>query len=68
VWHGAADAIDDVHPVVERVLRIEGEEFVFNGNSRTAGGGDRLKQLECAAEFIVKDGSGHVVASLGTAA
>jgi hypothetical protein len=29
-----AVAVDDVRPVVEQVARIEGEEFVFNGDSR----------------------------------
>ena len=41
--HDVAVAIDDVRPVMERVALIEGEEFVFDGNSRIACGGDRLR-------------------------
>jgi hypothetical protein len=46
------------------VLLIEGEEVFFYGNSRIAYGGDRIKQVRCAAEFVVKDGTGQVVAGV----
>src|SRR5215831_12078172 len=63
-----AIAIDDVRQVPERVARIEGEEFIFDGNSRIACGGDRRKQVECTTEFLVEDGTRHIVAGLRTAA
>jgi hypothetical protein len=51
VRHDAAVAIDDVRPVMERVLRIECEEFFFDRNRRIARRRDRLQQVERAAEF-----------------
>ena len=47
---------------------FEGEEFLSDGNRGLARGGDRLEQIERAAEFLVKDGAGQVVAALRTAA
>jgi hypothetical protein len=58
--HDVAVAIDEARPVVERVARIEGEEFFFDGNGRIACGGDRIKQVECTAEFVVKDGTSRL--------
>src|SRR5262249_40855086 len=52
-----AVAIDDVTPVTERVARIEGEEFVFDGDGRIACRGDSRKQVEGATEFRVKYGA-----------
>src|SRR5262249_59068094 len=62
-----AIAIDDVRQVPERVARIEGEEFIFDGNSRIACGGDRRKQVECTTEFLVEDGTRHIVTGFRTA-
>ena len=62
--HDLAIAIDDVRPVIERVALIEGEEFILDGDRRIACGGDRRKQVERAAEFLVEDGAGQVVAAL----
>ena len=63
--HGAEVAIDDVRLVIERVLPIEGEELLFDGNFGVVFSGDRREQIESAAEFFVKDGAGQVVAALG---
>src|SRR4051812_36249541 len=62
-----AVAIEDVGAVVERVLVVEGEEFVCDGDGGVGGRRDRPQQVEGAAEFAVEDGAGHVVAGLGSA-
>src|SRR5262249_16828138 len=59
--------IDYVRPVVEGVLVIESEELIFDGNVWISCAGDRREQLESAAEFLVKDRAGQVVAALRTA-
>src|SRR5208337_3893751 len=41
---------------------------IFDGNCWIAYGGDRRKQVESAAEFLVKDGSGQIVAARRAAA
>ena len=66
--HDVAAAIDEARSVVERVAGVKGEEFFFDGNSGIACGRDGIKQVECAAEFAVKDGAGQVVAARRTAA
>src|SRR5262249_50022052 len=65
--HDVAVMIDNMRSVTERMARIEGEEFVFDGNGRIVSRGNRLKQFECTGEFRVKDGTGHAVAALRTA-
>src|SRR5262249_52278730 len=65
--HGAAVAIEDMRPVLVRLARIEGEEFVRDGNRGIACGGDRLEQLEGAAKFLVEHGARQVVAALRAA-
>src|SRR5262245_12380664 len=65
--HDVKVAIDDVRSVVERVLVIEGEELILDGNVGIGCGGDRSEQVESAAELLVKDGAGQVVAALRTA-
>src|SRR5215831_20440989 len=66
--HGAAVAIEDVRPVLVRLARIEGKEFVCDGNRGIACRGDRLEQLEGAAKFLVEHGARQVVATLRAAA
>ena len=66
--HDLAIAIDDVRPVIERDALIEGEEFILDGNFWIARGGDRGQQVESAAEFLVEDGPGQIVATLRAAA
>jgi hypothetical protein len=56
----ATVAIDDVRPVMVRLGCIEGEEVVRDGNRGIACGGDRLEQIERAAEFLVKDEPGRL--------
>src|SRR5438105_13733855 len=51
-----------------RLARIEGEEILRDGNRGIACGGDRLEQIERAAEFLVKHGARQVVAALRAAA
>jgi hypothetical protein len=57
-------AIDDVRFVVVPVPVIEGEELILDGNVWIGCGGDRREQVESAAEFLVEDGTGQVVAAL----
>src|SRR5437016_975809 len=66
--HGAKIAIDDMRLVVERVLSVESEELISYGNLGVDFGGNRREQVESAAEFLVKDRAGQVVAALRTAA
>ena len=66
--YDAAVAIEDVRPVMVRLAGVEGEEFLRDGNRGIACGGDRLEQIERAAEFLVKDGARQVVAALRAAA
>ena len=54
--------------VHERVLVIESEELLFDGNVGVGFGGDIREQVESAAEFLVKDRPRQVVAALRTAA
>src|SRR5437763_16955700 len=51
-----------------RLAHIEGEEILGDGNRGIACGGDRLEQMERAAEFRVKHGARQVVAALRAAA
>src|SRR6202012_3228907 len=44
----AAVAVDDMHLVIEKVPRIEIEEFFFDRLSGITGGGDVLQQVEGA--------------------
>jgi hypothetical protein len=60
--HDAAVAIEDVSLVLVRLARIEGEEILRDGNRGIACRGNRLEQVERAAEFLVKDGAREVVA------
>ena len=62
--HDAAIPIEDVRLVMVRLARIEGEEFVRDGNRGIACGRDRLEQLEGAAIFLVEHGARQVVATL----
>src|SRR5690348_12398923 len=66
--HDAAVAIEDVRPVLVRLARVEGEEVLRRGDGGIACGGDRLEQIERAAEFLVEDRAGQVVAALRAAA
>ena len=66
--HGAQIAIDDMCLVHERVLFIESEELLFDGNVGVGFGGNIREQVESAAEFLVEDRPGKVVAALRTAA
>ena len=66
--HAIEVAIDDMCLVVERVVlvlkvRNSSATLIF----RIALSGDRLQQIERAAEFLVKDGAGHVVSMLRVA-
>ena len=63
--HGAQGAVDDMHLVDERMLLIESEELLFDGNVGVRFGGDRREQVKSAAEFLVKHGAGQVVAARG---
>src|SRR6516162_4449382 len=65
--HGAEVAIDDMRLVVERVLPVESEELLFDGNVGVRFGGDRREQVESAAKFLVEDGPRQVVAALRAA-
>src|SRR5690348_11446541 len=64
----AAVAIEDVRLVMVRLACIEGEEFVRDGNSGIACGGNRLEQFECATEFLVEHRAGQVVTAVRAAA
>src|SRR5215469_10222399 len=66
--HDLEVTIDEARSVVERVASIKGEEFLFDGDSRIACRRDRIKQVECTAEFTVKNRSRQVVAGLRVAA
>src|SRR5262249_54004928 len=66
--HDAAVAIEDVRLVLVRLPRIEGEEILRDGNRGIACRGNRLEQIERAAEFLVKDGARQIVAALRAAA
>jgi hypothetical protein len=55
--HDAAIAIEDVRLVVVRLVPIEGEELVRDGNRGIACRGDRLEQLEGTAIFLVEYGA-----------
>ena len=65
--HAIEVAIDDMCQVVERVFSIESEKFLGDIDLRIALSGDRLQQVQRAAEFLVKDGAGHVVSMLRVA-
>src|ERR1700679_2304755 len=65
--HRAQGAVDDMHLVDERMLLIESEELLFDGNVGVRFGWDRREQVKSAAEFLVKHGDGQVVAARGAA-
>jgi hypothetical protein len=66
--YDAAIPIENVGPVMVPLARIKSEEVFRHGNGGVACRGDRLEQIERAAEFLVKDGAGQVVAALRAAA
>ena len=61
--HDVEVAIDDVRFVVEGVVIVESEELIPDGCLGIGLGGDIREQVESAAEFLVKDGAGQVVAA-----
>src|ERR1700722_8146965 len=65
--HAAKAAIDDMRLVVERMLVIESEELLRNIDVGVALGGDGPEQVQSAAELLVEDGAGQVVALLRVA-
>src|ERR1700677_269713 len=60
-------AVDNVRLVVERMLLIEREELLCDIDVWVAKGGDRPEQIQRAAELLVEDGAGQVVAMLRVA-
>jgi hypothetical protein len=62
--HDLAMAVDDVRPVMERVLGVEGKELVLDRHRRIPGRRNVRQQVERAAEFGVEYGAGEVVAAL----
>src|ERR1700729_2617966 len=65
--HAAKVAIDDMRPVVERVLLIESEELLCKIDVGIILGGDRPEQVQSAAELLVEDGARQVVSMLRVA-
>ena len=49
--------------IVEWVGIVESEELILDGNLRVGQGRDRREQVESAAEFLVEDGAGQIVAA-----
>ena len=65
--HDFQIAVDDMRFVVERVVIVEREELILDGNLRIVCGGNGREQVEGAAEFLVEDRAGQVVAARRTA-
>src|ERR1700722_9719674 len=65
--HRPEVAVDDVRLVVERVLAIKSEELLRDIDVWVAKGGDRPEEIQSAAELLVEDGAGQIVATLRVA-